>query len=482
MIEQAIYGYVQQQIANADAWIEGWTKDVNGKALPSRFMMVKMRQYSADYMTGKNTRRWVIIPGLRGVGKSTLLAQYYKHVQDTYGTDVNLLRISLHDVVNVMGGTLKQAIEQYELIIGGSLERLEKPTFLFLDEVQEDENWGKILFSLHERTRKLFIVCSGSSAIYLKKDANMVRRAHFEPLYPLNYCEYQMLRFNVMPEVGLKNSLKEAVFLSRDASQAHRRLIRLLPSIRAYQAKIDVSTFTHFMYTGSLPFLINETNPAQVYNDIISLIERIINEDLAKGYNFDSTSLNAVKPLLFMLADGDVISRSKLAAALSQYGIKDPRLVGQLLDALVRTELLIEVPSRGTVTIAVSKPKKYLFMSPAIRATFHQIAGLAATDETRKGRLLEDLVGLYMYREFTTRRLADFTYNAGEGHADFMLQTKAGARIAIEVGLGRKTSKQVANTMRDVKCDYGIVLSATSLRVDKTSNILFLPLSIFYMV
>lgn len=477
-MDDVIYNHIQQQLANADAWVDGWTKDITGRDLPARYMIIKTRQYVTDFMAGKGTKRWVIIPGLRGVGKTTLLAQQYKFAQEQYDGQVNILHLSLHDIVNVVGSNLKSAIEQYERILGASVERLDKPTFLFLDEVQEDPQWGDILFSLHERTRKLFIVCSGSSAIYLKKNANMVRRAHFEPLYPLNYTEYQMLRFGTLPQTGLKNSLKEAVFMSPDAATAYQRISSQLPTIRKYLAKIDTTTFTHFMHTGSLPFLVNETNPAQVYNGIMSLIERIINEDLAKGYNFDASTINAVKPLLFMLADGDVLSRAKLANALRL----DSRVIGTLQEALVKTELLIEVPARGSASVAVSKPRKYLFMSPAIRSTFYQLAGVAATDETRKGNLLEDLVGLYMYREFITKRLADFTYNAGKGHSDFMLQTKSGTRIPIEVGVGKKSARQVLVTMKETSCTYGIVLSSTSLAIDQTNNILFLPLSIFYLM
>jgi len=471
-------GHVNQQLANANAWVSSFTKDEQGDPLPARHIAIKAQQYIDEYMAAKSTRRWVIVPGLRGVGKTTILAQQYKYTQEKYGNRANLLHLSLHDVVNVVGGNLNLAIQQYEQILASSVEHLKKPTFLFLDEVQEDEKWADVLFSLHERSRNIFIFCTGSSATRLRTNANIVRRSHIEPLYPLNYTEYQMLRFGLMPEIGLKASLKEAVFASKDAAEAHSRLTNILPSIRSYRAKIDASTFTHFMYTGSLPFLVNETNPAQVYNGIISLIERIVNEDLAKGYNFDSPTLNAVQSLLFMLADGDTLSRKSLSSAL---GI-DVRVLGELLDALVKTELLIGVPARGSTTIAVTKPRKYLFMSPAIRATFHQIAGVSATDQARKGELLEDLVGLYMYREFVTKRLASFTYNAGEGHADFILQTTAGARIPIEVGLGKKTVRQVVTTMKEVKSTYGIVISSTSLGVSASNNILFLPLSIFYLM
>lgn len=480
-MDENISGYVRQQLANANAWVENWTTDIVGRPLLARYMMVATQQYVSDFMNAKGTKRWLIVPGLRGVGKTTLLAQQYKHIRDTYGTDVNLLHLSMHDVVSLVRSDLHTAIKQYEQILGSSIERLEKPTFLFLDEVQEDERWADVLFSLHERSRRLFIFCSGSSAIYLKDNANVVRRANIEPLYPLNYTEYQMLRFNVTPETGLKQSLKKAVFESESADQARRRVAALTPSIRKYLSRVDTATFTHFMYTGSLPFLVNETNPARVYEGIMSLIDRIISEDLTKGFDFDSATLDAVKPLLFTLADADVISRKSLQKKLNGL-IKDERLVGKILDALVKTELLIEIPARGSMAKAVSRPKKYLFMSPAIRAAHQQIAGSIATDETRKGRLLEDLVGLYMHREFVTKHAAHFTYNEGEGRADFTLLTAGGKCIPIEVGLGEKTGRQILTSMKDTNCTYGIVVSGTRLSADTRSNILFLPLSIFYLM
>lgn len=480
-MDETISGYVQQQLANANAWVDSWTTDFAGRPLLARYMMIATKQYVSDFMSAKGTKRWLIVPGLRGVGKTTLLAQQYKYVRDTYGANVNLLHLSMHDVVSLVQSDLAAAIRQYEQILGSSIEHLDKPTFLFLDEVQEDERWADVLFSLHERSRRLFIFCSGSSAIYLKDNANVVRRANIEPLYPLNYTEYQMVRYNITPETGLKQALKKAVFESEDASQARRRVATLMPSIRKYLARIDTVTFTHFMHTGSLPFLVNETNPARVYNGIMSLIDRIISEDLTKGFDFDSATLDAVKPLLYILAEADVMSRKSLRKKLVTF-IKDERLVGKILDALVKTELLIEVPARGSTAKAVSRPKKYLFMSPAIRAAHQQIAGSIATDETRKGRLLEDLVGLYMHREFVTKHVARLTYNEGEGRADFTLLTAGGRCIPIEVGLGEKTGRQILVSMKDVSCTYGIVISRTKLSVDAKSNILFLPLSIFYLM
>ncbi|EDK72266.1 hypothetical protein TM7_0618 [candidate division TM7 genomosp. GTL1] len=87
-----------------------------------------------------------------------------------------------------------------------------------------------------------------------------------------------------------------------------------------------------------------------------------------------------------------------------------------------------------------------------------------------------------MHREFVTKHSAHFTYNEGEGRADFTLLTADGRCIPIEVGLGEKTGRQVLISMKDLNCTYSIVISGTKLNADTKSNILFLPLSIFYLM
>ncbi|EDK72723.1 N-6 DNA methylase [candidate division TM7 genomosp. GTL1] len=64
----------------------------------------------------------------------------------------------------------------------------------------------------------------------------------------------------------------------------------------------------------------------------------------------------------------------------------------------------------------------------------------------------------------------------------FTLLTADGRCIPIEVGLGEKTGRQVLISMKDLNCTYSIVISGTKLNADTKSNILFLPLSIFYLM
>jgi len=114
------------------------------------------------------------------------------------------------------------------------------------------------------------------------------------------------------------------------------------------------------------------------------------------------------------------------------------------LDALEKAEVLIKIPAYGSNMTAAKKANKYLFMSPAIRMSFYYITGLESTFLVRQGKLLEDLVGSHLYREFILKNQAAIRYDSEEGGADFILQILNKKQIIIEVGLGEKGTKKLS--------------------------------------
>ena len=121
-------------------------------------------------------------------------------------------------------------------------------------------------------------------------------------------------------------------------------------------------------------------------------------------------------------------------------------------------------------------------MSPAIRMSFFRITSNPQTFQTRKGKLLEDLVGAHLYREFVSRGTGTVRYDAMQGGADFVLQIENKRQIAIEVGLGTKDKKQLIQTMKKIPCEYGIAISTNTLAWNNELRILDLPLDYFLMI
>ena len=69
--------YLQNQIAQLPHRLEGYTKDISGNKLLKRSAYSMLEKYANDFYKKGIEPRIIIMPGLRGVGKTTLLAQLF---------------------------------------------------------------------------------------------------------------------------------------------------------------------------------------------------------------------------------------------------------------------------------------------------------------------------------------------------------------------------------------------------------------------
>ena len=136
--------------------------------------------------------QWLIMPGLRGVGKTTILSQLYLGIQTKPSRKffLSLERIRL------IGGNMVEVINAIEEIAGGRLESIDEPMFIFLDEVQYISDWALAVKIIFDRSPNVFIVCTGSSAIQLQTNADVARRSLKIFIYPLCFTEYAAMRQN----------------------------------------------------------------------------------------------------------------------------------------------------------------------------------------------------------------------------------------------------------------------------------------------
>ena len=470
--------YVQKQIAVIDDKLLTLTQDRSGKTYPRRYLFSRLWEYVREFMQNNSENRWIIIPGLRGVGKTTMLAQIIMDIQKTH-KDVDLLFVSLDEAVELLKVGLKDVLDAYEQLLGVSYEKLKKPVFLFIDEVQTDPAWAGILKVLYGKTKNVFIVCSGSSAVSLQMSADSARRAILEKLYPMSFSEYEMVKNKIVPTVGLAEKIKKSIYFSSSAKDALEKLKKLEAQVNKYWSKIDRMDIRQYLMTGTLPFALNLKESAQVFEAISVLIDKVIIKDIGGLERFDTKTLAVIKRLLLILAESEAVSLNKLEQLLHINRLT----IAEILDVLEKAELLIKVPAHGANVAVVKKPARYLFMSPAIRMAFFSIAGIEGTLLSRQGRLLEDVVAFHYHRDFLSKGMGSLSYDSSEGGADFIFRIANKIQITAEVGIGKKNAKQTSKTMKNIKCDYGIVISKEGLELDKIDeNILMVPLDYFLLM
>lgn len=474
-MKQELIQYLQKQIQTTDDRLKHFTHSPSGEKYPRRFLYVKLQKYINDFLDKKSSNRMVIIPGFRGVGKTTLMAQICSEFKKQ---NAQVFFISVEDLRNYFDVGINEIISAYEKIIGEYLESLKKPIIIFFDEAQTDPKWAIALKSLFEKTNNVFFCITGSSAIVLQSTPNIARRAIFEPMTPMCFGEYQMIKNKIYPTPGLKKQIRQALYFSQTTREAYENLSKLDGAVNSYWSKIDRNDIKKYLSYGTFPFAQIMPDEISIYNNISLLLEKIIKQDMPTLGNFDQETLGAVKRILFAIAENDVTSLTTLA---DKFGISRLTLAN-IFDVLEKAELLVKIPPHGSNMTIANKPNKYLFMSPAIRMSFFYFSGDEGTYSTRQGKLLEDSIGAHLYREFILRSVGVIRYDSAQGGADFILQIGNNRKIVIEVGLGKKDKKQVTGTMRKIKSDYGIIFSSSDLNMDMQENIVSVPLDYYFLM
>ena len=483
---QKILDYIKKQLRTAAGVMQGYAFDNNGLKHPLRLLQKDISQAIADFLSGtRDLDRWWIMPGLRGVGKTTLLAQTYLQLNSSITNKDNsayLLYLPLDETV-VSGFKLADILEVYQKeILGDYFENITKPVLIFTDETQADTTWALTLKTVYDRSKKVFIFSTGSSALHLQMDASVAgRRSRIKRLHPLSYTEFQMLAEKKLINQDLGKQLREAFYMSSGATEVYERLKKLRSLVNNYQVSCKANSLSNYLKFGTLPFTLKHSKNL-LYQDIRTIVDKVIYTDLRTFQNFSTDSLTVIPRLINILAlAGDVVSSFKLGQAL---GVSRPQL-SQMLAALVKAEILIKIPAYGKGAFSGSRrPVRYVFTSAAVRAAYLDMAGSDVL-QNKQGSLLEDIVSLHYYRDFINTgkgRLSYFYQKGGQRQCDFLLQIGLEKNIPLEFGLGVKGLGQVAAIMNKVKCQYGLVFSKGPLELDKSLGIVKIPLDYFLLL
>ncbi len=476
MKEEAVQ-YIQQQMSRGKARLLPYVFKTSSFAYPKRHLVFRIEKYVKDFLAGERDVRWVVIPGLRGVGKTTVTAQVFVSALETKtSASAHFLYLSADDLLP-RGLTLTDALDAYEYILGIPFEKLDQPTFIFIDEVQQSADWARVLKSLHDRARNVFIASTGSSAVSLQSNPDVARRAKFEKLFPLSFGEYEMIKNNVFPHAGLKDQIKTALYEAHTADEAYQNLKNLELSVAQQWSRFERADVDDYLMNGTLPFTLKDIAPS-AYDSLNILIDRIIDKDIKDLGQFDAQTLSAAKRLLFIMADSNELNINKTKDIIDL----SYNTTVAVLDAFEKAELVIRVPAKGSSAAKTKNPAKYFFMSPAIRAALLGVSGIPETFLMRRGKFLEDIAVLHFYREFLSTRVGSLSFDAVQGGADFILEMADKKQIVCEVGIGRKGYSQAKQSMERFRADFGVVICDTDLMVSKEDNVVKLPLDYFLLM
>ena len=126
------------------------------------------------------------MPGLRGVGKSTLIFQLYEYLTQIQNIETDrILYISTDHLSEYLGGRILDAMDVFIRELHQQTPvTVDKKLFILIDEAQYDKNWSKAGKILYDQSKNIFMVFTGSSALNLELNVDAVRRSKKNLFFP----------------------------------------------------------------------------------------------------------------------------------------------------------------------------------------------------------------------------------------------------------------------------------------------------------
>lgn len=453
-----------------DKRLAGYIYDEEGRLTPTRYIFAHYLDILEKFAGGglEEIEKVNLLSGIRGVGKTTVLAQLYyapKFIHPSRKRDYGHILAQNYDKIYLEvdhlvneGITLNEFFNYYQEMNNVRFVDLNRKLLILLDEIHYDEKWGlflKKLFDVTKGHKNILVIATGSSALKIKLNPDLSRRSLLKELYPLKFNEYVILKYGVFPPSGLSDDLIEAILKSGNAIELFSFFKDKQNDIYRYFSEIPPNAENEYLDLGGLPFVLKSKDRARVFELIAGVIDKLIVADLLEMNRFSSETIGKIKKLLYLIASSDNTDIDKLCTTLNM----NYRTVRGVLDTLVQAGVLVEIKSYGRKF--VRKPAKFLFISPSLRVSIHK--GILPSEV--RGKVLEDYLALIFIKDFLEKAQnyggIEIMHDSSWGGADFILRVGGEKKIVVEVGFGAKQAgiSQIENTGRKIGgYDYGIVV------------------------
>lgn len=352
------------------------------------------------------TKQITVISGIRRSGKSTLLAQFSKKLENFYYINFDDDRIA--------GFTIE---DFQELMI--VFQKLYPSKVIFLDEIQNVQGWERFIRRIYEEGYKIFITGSNAKLLSSELATHLTGRYVKIELYPFSFKEF--LQFKKV-EYGKKTSVAKSGIIKR------------------FDEYLKTGGFPDFLKYGDEEFL------KRIYNDILY-------KDLL--VRFKIKEVKAFKELASFLFTNFTkeISYNSLKDTL---GFRSSTSVKNYIDFMQESFLVFELYKYDfSLKKQFVSDKKAYVIDNGLRNT---VSFYFSEDS---GKLLENLVFLEL-----KRRNSEIYYYKNKKECDFLVKDRSKITQAIQVSKDMEPGKNrdrefggLMEAMDEFELKEGIILT-----------------------
>lgn len=353
-------------------------------------MIIRRMEYLNKLIAFKDKQLIKIVTGIRRCGKSTLLQLYQEWLRQNSVEDEQIISINFEDIDY-------EELTDYKKLYAYLKERLvkDKMTYIFLDEVQNIDDFPKVVDSLYIK-KNVDIYITGSNAYMLSSEiATLISGRYVQiEMLPLSFKEY-MASTGSMSDRGIK--------------------------------------YTEYLENSSFPYTLElKGQPDEIRDYLEGLYNTIVVKDIVNRRKITDTMM--LKSVLRFVFDniGSTLSSKKIADTMTSDGRKiDTKTVEKYLEALSESYIIYQAKRYNIKGKQYLKTlEKYYVVDIGLR---YMLLGSRQADV---GHILENVV----YLELLRRGYDVYVGKVDEFEVDFVAQNNRGTAYF-----------QVALTVRDEK-------------------------------
>ena len=283
MSKEDLTNYICAKQRETEILSKNYLKDINKTRLDCR----NLKGHADKFIEteGEYYNRCIMMSGLRGVGKTTMLYKLYDYLTNEKNiSKIDIVYLDVHDLRSIFDADIRDVFDRYlEDIQKTTLVNLDKKVFLFVDEVQLDKNWANYAKLLFDKTFNVFSIFAGSSNICLYMNTNATRRIVKKQIFPCDFKEYLLLKHNINLS---KNNFRDLILKGPQTVQKaiecedeiKRDLIHL-----TNDPEIELKKFLH---AHGFPFSL-KMDEVSTHVKTYDVIERIVFDDLKQFGDFN---------------------------------------------------------------------------------------------------------------------------------------------------------------------------------------------------
>lgn len=363
-------------------------------------MVIQRKEYMDKLIALKDKQLIKVVTGIRRCGKSTLLEMYQDWLREQRVEEEQIISVNFEDIDY-------EELTDYKKLYAYLKERLVKDrmTYIFLDEVQNIDNFPKVVDSLYIK-KNVDIYITGSNTYMLSGEIATFLSGR--------YVQIEMLPF----------SFKE--YMESTGSMNDRGI-----------------KYTEYLQNSSFPYTLElRGQPDEIRDYLEGIYHTVVVKDIVNRKKITDTMM--LKSVLRFVFDniGSPLSSKKIADTMASIGRKiDSKTVEKYLEALSESYIIYQAKRYNIKGKQYLKTlEKYYVVDIGLRFM------LLGSRQTDAGHILENVI----YLELRRRGYDVYVGKVDGFEVDFVAQNSRGT-VYYQVALTVRDEKTLERELRPLQ-------------------------------